>query len=347
VDLSGQYDYLIISHPDFINGLNPLVNYHQNQGLNVLVTDIEDIYAHYSHHRIDANAIKTYIEQASQQMGISAVLLVGADSYDYLNNLNIASISYVPTLYYPTDNIIKYAPVDAKYADVNNDLIPDLALGRLPVRTEQDLNNVINKTLNFANRNYRQKAVFAADRNASFDGFSDQMLNLLPQNWQIDKAYINQLEINGAQQSLINNIEAGVTLTNFFGHSGLSSWSFERLFDTSDIQALNNTNKSTVVNQFGCWNTYYVMPEIYTMADYFMQLDNKGAVAVMGPSTLTESFHESKLGNLLIPRMTQNNTNIGQAILEAKQILANQHPDYLDVILGWTLLGDPMIKIND
>ena len=83
------------------------------------------------------------------------------------------------------------------------------------------------------------------------------------------------------------------------------------------------------------------------MADYFMQLDSKGAVAVMGASTLTESFHESKLGNLLIPRMAQGNTPIGQAILEAKQNLASVHPDYLDVILGWTLLGDPMLEVND
>ncbi len=89
------------------------------------------------------------------------------------------------------------------------------------------------------------------------------------------------------------------------------------------------------------------MPEINTMADYFMQLDNKGAVAVMGASTLTESFHESKLGNLLIPKLTESNTSIGQAILQAKQSLAGVHPDYLDVILGWTLLGDPMLEINE
>jgi len=347
VDLSGQYDYLIITHPDFKAGLNPLVTYHQNQGLKVLVEEVDKIYASYSHHRVDANAIKSYIAEASQQMGVSAVLLVGADSYDYKNNLNIGSISYLPTLYYPTDNIINFAPVDAKYADVNNDLVPDLAIGRLPVRTEQDIDNVVAKTLEFANRNYRQKAVFISDRNNSFDGFSDQMSNLLPQNWQINKAYINDLDLDGAKLSLINSIETGVTLTNFFGHSGLSSWSFERLFDTTDIQALNNINKSTVVSQFGCWNTYYVMPEIYTMADYFMQLDSRGAVAVLGASTLTESFHESKFGNLLVSKMSQNNMSIGQAILEAKQILAEQHPDYLDVILGWTLLGDPILEIND
>jgi len=347
VELSGQYDYLIITHPDFKAGLNPLVAYHQNQGLKVLIEEVDKIYASYSHHRVDANAIKSYIAEASQQMGVSAVLLVGADSYDYKNNLNIGSISYLPTLYYPTDNIINFAPVDAKYADVNNDLVPDLAIGRLPVRTEQDIDNVVAKTLEFANRNYRQKAVFISDRNNSFDGFSDQMSNLLPQNWQINKAYINDLDLDGAKLSLINSIETGVTLTNFFGHSGLSSWSFERLFDTTDIQALNNINKSTVVSQFGCWNTYYVMPEIYTMADYFMQLESRGAVAVLGASTLTESFHESKFGNLLVSKMSQNNMSIGQAILEAKQILAEQHPDYLDVILGWTLLGDPILEIND
>ena len=344
--LQGQHDYLIITHPDFKQALTPLINYHQNQGIDVVLTDVQDIYAQYSSYRIEAMAIKSYIKDAQQQMGIKAVLLVGSDSYDYLNNLNIGSISYIPTLYRATDDNITFAPVDPLYADTNNDLIPDLAIGRLPVRTQQELQNMINKTITFANRQYTKSAIFSSDRDTSFDRFSDQMIDQLPLDWQIETAYINQLELLGAKSSLINSIENGVTLTSFFGHSGPSSWSFERLFDRNDVLALNNINKPTLINQFGCWNTYYVVPQYNTMAHAFMQVDNKGAVAVMGASTLTESFHESELAKLLIPELTQENNTIGQAILNAKQQLALNHPEYLDVILGWTLLGDPLIQID-
>ena len=344
VQAQGSYDYLILSHPDFISGLSPLVNYHQNNGVSVLVTDINDVYAQYSHHRIDASAIKSYIKDAYNNNGISHVLLVGGDSYDYLDNLAIGSISYVPTLYYKTGDLIAYAPVDALYVDIDKNLIPDLPIGRLPIRTNAELQIMINKTINYASRSYGQSAIFATDREESFDAFSEQLINTMPQNWQIETAYINDLELAGAHSALINSINSGVSLTNFFGHSSPSRWSFERLLDVSDVTALNNNNQPTLVNQFGCWNTYYVMPQYNTMAHLFLQSDGKGAVAVMGASTLTESFHESMLGNILLPKLTSANTAIGEAILQAKQELSINHPDYLDVILGWTLLGDPLLE---
>ena len=40
------------------------------------------------------------------------------------------------------------------------------------------------------------------------------------------------------------------------------------------------------------------------------------------------------------------NMATGLAIKQAKQSLAATHPDYLDVILGWTMLGDPMTVLN-
>ncbi len=347
LERQGSYDYLMIAHPDFEATLNQLASYHQSNGLSVLVTNTDDIYANYSHHRISAQAIKSYIEDVSVQMGIQAVLLVGGDSYDYMNNLNIGSISHIPTLYHPVDSLVKFAPVDPLYVDINNDLVPDLSLGRLPVRTNQELQNSIDKMVSFANRDYNETALFATDRGLSFDEFSDQIISTIPESWFVETAYINQLEINGAQQAIKNGIENGTTFTSFFGHSGPGSWSFERLFDTDDVLALNNSNKPTVVNQFGCWNTYYVTPMFDTMSHRFMQLENKGAVAVMGASTLTESFHELELGIRLIPNLTHNNMTIGEAILQAKQNLAVSHPDYLDVILGWTLLGDPMIEVNN
>ncbi len=346
LSFQGDFDYLMISHPDFITTLEPLVQYHQSQGLAIKVIDVEHIYAQYSNHSVSADAIKTYISQAVNLMNIETVLLVGGDSYDYLNKLNIGSFSHIPTPYFATDETVRYAPVDSLYADVDDDLIPDIALGRLPVRTVEELQSSIHKIINFADRTYAKTAIFATDRDFSFDEFSNQMIDTLPHQWFVEKAYMNDLDLNNAQQNLINSIHAGSTLTNYFGHSGPSAWSFERLFDSSDVLTLQNTNKPTVVNQFGCWNTYYVMPQFNTMAHRFMQLENRGAVAVMGASTLTESFHEKELGIRLMPLLTQDNMSLGQSILQAKQNMAIDHPEYLDVILGWTLLGDPMIHIN-
>jgi hypothetical protein len=38
--------------------------------------------------------------------------------------------------------------------------------------------------------------------------------------------------------------------------------------------------------------------------------------------------------------------SIGDALVEAKRELAAQNPGLRDVIVGWTLLGDPALVVN-
>ena len=49
VNLDRPAQYLIITHPDFISGLQPLVAARQAQGLTVSVVDVNDLYAKYTY----------------------------------------------------------------------------------------------------------------------------------------------------------------------------------------------------------------------------------------------------------------------------------------------------------
>jgi hypothetical protein len=37
---------------------------------------------------------------------------------------------------------------------------------------------------------------------------------------------------------------------------------------------------------------------------------------------------------------------VGDALQTSKAELAQTHPEFLDVILGWSLMGDPALKID-
>ena len=86
------------------------------------------------------------------------------------------------------------------------------------------------------------------------------------------------------------------------------------------------------------------------MNDYLVQKflfsGNQGAAAVLGSSTLSGSDSEQMLGQLLTPRMTTAGMTIGQALQAAKSTLAQTHPEMLDVLLGWSLMGDPAMVIQ-
>ena len=341
-------DYLAISHPNFVSGLDPLLQHHAANGLSTKVVNVEDVYAQFGYGVFGAEAIKAYITSAAAD-GVQHVLLVGGDTYDYMDNLGSGSISFIPSMYARTGEFVEYAPVDPLYADVDGDNVPDVSLGRFPVRTVAELDTLVAKTLAYAGKDYGMTGVFAADGQdpiADFTTASEDLIAELPAGWTVDRAYVATDGVSAARATLLAKLNEGVALTSFFGHSGPTVWTFQGLFRSSDAPLLTNAGRPTVVTQWGCWNTYYVSPSYNTLGHTFLLSGDRGAAAVLGASTLTESVSEEKLGRLVTPRMVTPGMTIGQAVVDAKQNLALTDPGLIDVQLGWSLLGDPAMVVT-
>ena len=341
---SGQAEYLVIAHPDFIGAkLDELVNYHA-QNVSVKVVDLLDIYSQYAGGELDATAVRSYLMDAAANMGVKDVLLVGADTYNYRGYLPTGGVSFLPTMYAATDVLVRFAPADPLLADLNADGVQDLGLGRLPVRTTADLATVIDKILAYANRSYSGQAVLSAD--AGFKGDSLGIEAKLPAGWTVSKAYVDDLgTIAATKSALVSAMNGENDLISFVGHSSAATWSNQNLFNLNDAAAMTNIGKPTVVTQWGCWNTFFVDPYYNTMGHKFLLTGNQGASAVLGASTLTKSSSERALSQLLMPKLLQPGMTMGQAIAAAKQELAGQPNNYKDVLLSWTLLGDPRTVI--
>ncbi|HEX4955148.1 MAG TPA: C25 family cysteine peptidase [Thermoanaerobaculia bacterium] len=349
--IRGRADYLIVSHSAFLSGLAPLVAHHEAQGLRVRVVDVEDVYAHYRHGVFDPQAIQAYLADARARMGVRYVLLVGSDTYDYLDHLGLGSVSFVPTLYTATSDLITFAPSDPLLADVDGDRVPDLALGRLPVRTAAELSALISKTLAYSAKDYGRTAVFAADAfdarsGISFTRHSEDVVAQLPAGWDTQRAYLDRQGASGARAQLLASLDTGVALTSFIGHSGPTAWTFSSLLSAADARALTNAGAPTVVMQWGCWNTYFVEPRFDTLGHAFLASGDRGAAAVLGSSTLLETHSARQLTTELMPRLAVAGKRLGDAVLEAKKALAAGGAAPPDAVLGWTLLGDPALVIE-
>ncbi len=341
---SGSADLLIIAHPNFIDGLAPLITARQAQGYAVKVVNVQDIYAQYSGGVFDAQAIKDYISHAIRNMDVEYVLLVGGDTKDYRNYSGVGSISFIPSLYARTTRYIHFAPVDPLYADVWGDNVPDAAIGRFPVRTVDQLDTIVAKTLAYDNRTERQTAVFAADV-----GYEHDSNAFVPDGWAVQKASVGLDGLATARNTLINSMNDGPALTSFVGHSDVDIWTFDPLFSAKDAAALSNqADKPMVVTQYGCWNTYYVGGEFTSLADNFLLRGSSGAAAVTGATTITDASSERALGDLMMPKLVLPGVSIGEAMNGAKAELAlkNGNDKMVDVLLGWTILGDPTLVVQ-
>ena len=352
---SGLASYLIISHPDFIgeagnNQLEALAQELTEQLGSADVVDVEQIYAQYSGHVFDPTAIQRYIQFANANRGTQYVLLVGGDVYDYRQFENEDATSFIPSLYAATGKSITFAPVDAKYADVNDDNVPDLSIGRLPVRTTAQLTALMNKRASYLSRDYAGTALLVADefdvvQQYDFTSDAQSVADDFLGNFQLRTAYVDDLGSKNARTVLTNEINQGTTLTAFFGHSSTNQWSFNGLLTGNDAASLTNVGRPTVVTQWGCWNAYYVSPNEDSMGHRFMMEGEQGAVAVMGATTLTNANSERVLARLVFARLA-NGERIGDAVTNAKQEYAQTNPNDLDVLLGWTLLGMPDLFVN-
>ena len=97
-------------------------------------------------------------------MGTDYFLLVGGDSYDYLNYLGTNSLSFIPSLYVQTHNLVRYSPADPLLTDIDSDGIPDAAIGRLPVRSSAELASIVHKTLAYEGKTYDATGIFSRRR---------------------------------------------------------------------------------------------------------------------------------------------------------------------------------------
>lgn len=352
---SGGAEYLIITHPDFIvepgerDLLNELASDLQNSYSSVDIVDVEQIYAQFGNHLYDPEAIRRYINFASQTRGTRTVLLVGGDIYDYRGFQNQNARSFIPSIYMATGDMINFAPVDAKYVDLDDNNTPDLAIARFPVRTLSELETLLDKRTAYLNRSYRDKMLFTADGFDDLQQYSFQLDALsIEQEFFADRdvahAFLDEMTADQARIKIIQEIGEGTSLTAFFGHSSTSQWTFDGLFNSFDAANLNNPNRPTIVTQWGCWNTYYVNPNEDSMGHRFLVEGNRGAVAVMGATTLTSASNEKALARLVFERLS-NGERLGQAVVNAKAEFAESRPEALDVILGWTLLGPPELQL--
>ncbi|MCB0133329.1 MAG: hypothetical protein KDD78_20840, partial [Caldilineaceae bacterium] len=353
--VSGQADYVVISHPNFIDSLAPFVAAREAQGYAMRVVNVDDIYATHGNGVFGAEAIQAFVGRAIVEMGADYFLLVGADTYDYRNYLNKNYVSYIPTLYRNTTGVITFAPADPVYTDVNGDDQPDAALGRWPVRTQAEVANLIAKTLAFDNKSYEQQAVLVHE-----DGFgvTQEAITapLATAGWNfVMNAGPETGDPAVTKAGLVDALNAGVALTHFYGHGTNTRWtSSADLLSSTDVAALANQGKPTTLFVFDSYRTNYNTTSWYSSMQAKALLSGEnGAAAVVGTTTLLYARTAINLGTRLTAELAQPGVTFGGGLQNAKAALVANPPyntgssNPAHEYTGLTLLGDPTLILTN
>jgi hypothetical protein len=359
---AAQADWLVISHANFLgSALNDLATRRLQQGLTPHIVNVEEIYTRYSAGNPNPEAIQRYVRDARAAMGVDYVLLVGADTTDAAGYANSGSVSFIPTPYETTSVFVRYAPADPLIADVDGDRRPDLAIGRLPVRTAAEMQEAVRKILTYESQPVSDQIMLVAGPNdpespQAFTEVSESLSSGLNATWNVDRVYQDTLGLNPARQALVSGFNNGRSVISYIGHSGPTRWTFDPLLDISQVMGtsveptrpnLAQSANQPIVMQFACWTTYFVSATQNTMAQALMLTPNRGASAIVGATVLLDMASHQRMSDAMKVRLTAG-ARIGDVVQAAKVAIAADLTQGTgpEVMLGQVLLGDPAQPIR-
>ncbi len=346
---SGNFaDEVIITHFNFASSVAPLKSLRESQGLSVMTVDVEDVYDEFGYGAKSPQAIKDFLQLAKTSWLTKPryVMLVGDATFDPRNYLGLGAYDFVPTKLVNT-NVIETAS-DDWLVDFDNDGVPDVAIGRLPVRTLTEASRMISKVTNYdLNKppgTWQKEVMLATDRDLGFN-FTDQATAIqarIPASFTVSKVLRSQVDVPTARSQIQSGVNSGKLVVHYFGHGSVERWGTEPLLTTGDVNALTNGGRLPFFIVMDCLNGFY--QDLYTqcLAETLMKAQNGGAVAVWTSSGLCEADTQSTMDQEMVRLLFgAQPITIGEAAMAAKRVITD-----MDVRRTWILMGDPAMRIR-
>jgi hypothetical protein len=341
----GGYDFVIISHRDFLGSLDPLRKLRESQGLTVALIDVQDVYDEFSFGVKSPKAIKDFLTHAKAkwQKPPRYVLLVGDASYDPRNYLGLGNFDLVPTKM--VDTAYFETASDDWFVDFNNDGLPEMAMGRLPVQTAEEAAIIVSKIVGYERSGTKREVLLVSDMKERSDDFdfekaSEEVRGLLPTSLTVRKIYRSQFSSDAqARQELINGINQGPLLVNFIGHGSIGIWN--GVLTSEDAEYLINRGLPFFVGM-SCLNGHFQDIYMDSLSEALMKAPGGGAIAVWASSGLTEPDKQAVMNKELIKLLFDGQSlTLGEATAKAKASVSDQ-----DIRKTWILFGDPTTRLK-
>ncbi len=342
-DVSQGADVIIIGHRDLLESIEFLKQMREQQGWSVMLVDVEDLYDEFNYGSKSPWALRDFLNRAYQFWNPQPrfVLLVGDASYDPRNYLGFGEFDLVPTKFVDTEHLTTAS--DDWFVDFDDDGLPEMAVGRLPVESAEEAENVISKIMAFEGvASLMNDALLVADINdyIDFEGASAGVADeLLARSMGVTE--ILRGKSATARDDLLSLLNQGQLLVNYVGHGSTKIWN-GNLLTSTDAWNLTNSPYLPFLVSMTCLNGFFQDPYSESMAETFLKTPQGGAVAVWTSSGLTFPVEQTVMNKELV-RVLFNGEGltIGEAVKRAKQAVSNG-----DIRRTWILFGDPTLRLR-
>ena len=368
-------DYLIISHPDFLEEANRLADFHrEDKSFRVFVTTPQLIYNEFSSGSQDITAIRDFVkmfyDRSDAGHEIQYLLMFGDASYDYKNYLP-DNTNFVPCWEHETSlNIIHSIATDDYFGYLDDgeggmdskDRV-DIGIGRFVVATIEEAKMAVDKSVAYCTNSqqnmgpWRNQITFVADDEDSNRHLHDaetlaSIINNEQTVYNIDKIYLDaypQISTPSGQRAPeVNNainskMEKGTLIFNYSGHGGELGLSHERIMEIPDIKSWNNFNKLPIFITATCEFSRYDDPKRISAGEEVFLNHNGGAIALFTTARATYASSNLALNkaiyeNNLFEKVDGEYPRFGDVIRKSKKLGSDNDKKFV-------LLGDPAVRL--
>jgi hypothetical protein len=346
-------EYLAIGPERFRGATGQLLEHHRREGLSCAYVSLEGAIDTYGWGRYGAGAIVNLV----RAVGPRYVLLVGDNSYDYLDRTGLGVDPMVPAVLVSTSALCE-TNADALYGDLDGDGVPDVPVGRLPVRSSGELESFVAKILGHVGSSSGASGILVADdadRAGDFPAAQRRVAESFPEiAWT--ELYLGVHGGNAViRNRLTESVNVGTDLVVYQGH-GSASWLAKGL-PILDTEEATRWSSSPVVYLATCWGAFIQSntESAASIAEVFLR-SAEGPPAVIGSTTLSMARGQEELLNGFLAEALSDGRTIGEALVAAQRRAAARaadvsnkglQDDILDTVRCYTVLGDPAMRALD
>jgi hypothetical protein len=313
---------------------------------------VEDVYEEFGFGETRPEAVREFLEYAYHrwpQPPPRYVLLLGDATYDYKDYLGTGVVSRVPALLVKTSYL--WTASDPTLAAVNgDDILPDLALGRLPAANVEELRAMVAKILAFEESQTLESAPLALvtdnpDEAGDFVANAEEIAAGVLAGRNVLKLHLTELGTSAMRQRIVETFDSGASLVSYIGHGGIHLGRMK----TSSIprRCLSAPQpKQPLLLTLNCLNGYFHFPYFNSLAEEILKAPGKGAVAAFSPSGLSLDAPAHQFHKLLLEEIFNHpHPRLGDAVLAAQGAYATtgSFPELLTI---YHLFGDPAMTIR-
>jgi hypothetical protein len=348
-------DYLAIGPRAFLAAAADLLQLRRDQGLRVAAVAIEDVYDEVGFGEARPEALRDFIAYAYQEWGrpdepLRYVLLLGDGTYDFKDYLGLGAANQAPPFMVKTRYL--WTASDPTLAAIHgDDPLPDLAIGRLPASSEEEVRILAGKIRAYETGALGLEAPVVLvtdnpDRAGDFVADANEIAAGLPYDRTVRFVHLSKEGVSATRSSILNAFDEGASVMSYLGHGGIHLWASENIFDTAAVSLLARQERQPILLTLNCLNGYFHFPYFDSLSEALVGAEGRGAIAAISPSGLSldepaHLFHRELTRALFELR----NARLGDAFLAAQAAYAETgaFPELLRI---YHLIGDPALRLR-